>query len=68
MNSGRTKDAFLAAVARNIFMVAATSDIYLHIVYIPGKSNVVADLLSRWEPSAKNNKILLDNVGSVNWL
>ena len=33
LNSGRTRDPFLAAVTRNIFMVAATSDIHLKILH-----------------------------------
>ena len=68
LNSGRTRDPFLAAIARNIFMSAAVSDIYLKIVHIPGKKNVVADLLSRWENNMKNLDILASHLGTVEWV
>ena len=47
VNSGKTRDCVLAAIARNIAMIVATKDIDLKVVHIPGKENVVADALSR---------------------
>ena len=48
LNSGKTRDLTLAAIARNIQFQAATRDIDLRVTHIPGKSNIIADLLSRW--------------------
>ena len=48
LNSGRSWDPFLGLVARNIWLVTATFDIDLSITHIPGKSNGLADSLSRW--------------------
>ena len=49
LNNGKTRDKFLAAISRNIFMEAAHWDITLVITYVSGKVNVIANLLSRWE-------------------
>ena len=48
LNSGRTRDVTLAAIARTIQLQVATCDINLQVVHIPGKENQIADLLSRW--------------------
>ena len=48
LNTGRTKDPFLAACARNIWMESAKFDIDFKYTHILGKLNRVADLLSRW--------------------
>ena len=49
LNSGKTRDPFLASCARNIWYVAAKHDIKLSYRHVPGKNNGVADLLSRWQ-------------------
>ena len=48
LNSGRTRDLTLAAIARNIQLQVATWDINLQVNHIAGKDNHIADLLSRW--------------------
>ena len=48
LNSGKTHDLTLAAIARNIFMTAAQFDIFLKTVHIMGVKNEIADSLSRW--------------------
>ena len=62
LTSGRTHDRTLAAIARNIQLTAALSEIDLKVVHIPGKDNCIADLLSRWNitvsQSIKLNKLL----------
>ena len=53
LNTGRTRYLTLTTViARNIQYHAATSNLDLKITHIPGKSNVIADLLSRWSITA----------------
>ena len=44
---GRTKDDFLAAAIRNIWLLCGHWDIEFEIVHIRGKDNVLADTLSR---------------------
>ena len=48
LTTGRTRDALLAAIARNILMEIAAHDICLRTVHISGKDNQVADNLSRF--------------------
>ena len=43
LNSGKTRDLTLAAIARNIQFQAATRDIDLRVTHIPGKSNIITD-------------------------
>ena len=57
INTGKTKDVVLAAIAQNIAMEVALSDINLRLIHILGKNNIVADSLSRYYTSDlhKNN-------------
>ena len=48
LNSLKTRDLTLAAIAQNIFMEAAQYDIFLKTVHIMGVHNDIADSLSRW--------------------
>ena len=47
--SGKTKDATLGACGSNIWLLAALFNISIHIQHISVKSNVIADLLSRFK-------------------
>ena len=47
VQSGKTKDPYLAACIRNIWLLTATYDINLVVQHIQGIHNVIADCLSR---------------------
>ena len=47
LQSGKVRDPFLGACARNVWLWAATFDIELTYVHVMGKYNRAADLLSR---------------------
>ena len=66
LNTGKARHAEMAAIARNIFMLASRSDIQLVVVHIPGKSNVIADLLSRWQ-TVSNAKEKLEAIIEPVW-
>ena len=51
LNTGRSRDSHFCAIACNILMTCANLDIEAKFVHIPGKKNVVADVLSRWRGS-----------------
>ena len=68
LRSGKTKNSTLAAISRNIFMTTSKYDIYLKISHIPGKSNKVADLLSRWEKTTSNLVKLKNLLPSYTWV
>ena len=57
INTGKTKDIILGAIARNIAVEVALADINLKLIHILGKNNIVADSLSRYYTSDihKNN-------------
>ena len=48
LQSGKTRDSYMAAYARNIWLWSASYVIDFQFVHIAGKTNVIADLLSRW--------------------
>ena len=67
LSSGRTKDPFWGACARNIWLIAATNDIDLGYVHIQGKLNCVADLLSRWQHTYANHIQLRKHIQNPIW-
>ena len=68
LQSGRGRDPFLLAGARNVWLITSTMDINLAVQHIPGKANVVADLLSRWHISSSNRAKLHDHIADPLWL
>ena len=62
LKTGKTKDMLLAKIARNIFMLAATLDIFLRFTHIAGIENTIADILSRWQGSEENKTLYLFQV------
>ena len=68
INHGSTKDPFLATCARNIWMCCAHFDIELHCIHIPGKKNIVADVLSRWQNSQQHKEILYAHIVNPIWV
>ena len=66
INSGKTRDPFLVNCSRNIWLLTAIFNIQLVMVHIPGKHNVIANLLSRWitinNPQYKLNQLLPQNI------
>ena len=59
VKSSKTKDKFLAACIRNIWLISASNDIEIVIEHIEGKKNVIADLLSRLHSQVGVNNTLL---------
>ena len=68
LQSGRGRDQFLLAVARNVWLITSTMDIHLAVQHIPGKANAVEDLLSRWHISSLNRAKLHDHIENPLWL
>ena len=48
LNSGRTKDSFLSACARTLWLIQARYNIKVCVQHIQGSKNIYADILSRW--------------------
>ena len=68
LTSGRTRDLTLAAIARNIQFQAALMNISLKFTHIPGKVNVLADLLSRWQTTPHAQQTLAQLLPNHIWV
>ena len=68
LNSGKTRDLTLAAIARNIQFQIAKYNIDLKVSHIPGKVNIIADLLSRWNSRPNPRKMLHDLLPLHQWV
>ena len=68
LRSGRTKDPYLGACARNIWYVSALANIDLQHVHIRGLDNGVADLLSHWKGSPCDISKLLSQIQDPVWV
>ena len=68
LSSGRARDPTLALIARNIWLICAIFHIHIVVVHIPGKSNILADLLSRWQFTADNCKNLAHILPDYSWI
>ena len=66
--TSKTKDPFLGACIRNIWLITACYDISLHISHIKGKNNYKADALSRlYSNKPVNQEILHDLKNNYMW-
>ena len=68
LNTGKTKDTQLATLARNIWLECAKNDIQITVTHIAGKTNTIADLLSRWSNSEIDKEKLRDLLPHHVWL
>ena len=64
VTSSRTKDKFLAACIRNIWLISSVLDIDIVIHHIQGKKNVIADCLSRLHSCNHIDKNLVTHLES----
>ena len=68
LNYYKTKNLYLGACIRNLWMVVARHNITLSAIHIPGKCNVVADILSRWYFDTGKNKEVRNYIQrNCNW-
>ena len=68
LNSGKARDLTLAAIARNIQFQIATTNVNLKVTHIPGKVNMIADLLSKWNNCPNANTLLHQFLPSHSWV
>ena len=68
LRTGKTRDMLLAKIARNIFTLAATLDILLRFTHIAGVENKIADILSKWEGTEENQRVLNTLPYKVHWV
>ena len=68
LSSGRARDPTLALIARNIWFICLIFHIQIVVVHIPGTSNALADILSRWQFTADNFKDLAHMLPEHSWI
>ena len=68
LQKGRARDATLALMARNVWLICALFNIQILVCHIPGKDNTLADLLSRWQFSSENHRRLLEILPQPVWV
>ena len=68
LTSGKTRDAFLAACARNIWFALGQNGIDASYLHVLGKNNQVGNLLSRWQNTVNQQLLLGTLVQNPIWL
>ena len=68
LNSGRTRDEFLATCSRNIWLLTSIFNIQLQVSHVPGKYNDIADLLSRWTTTSDPERKLKQYLPNFIWV
>lgn len=64
-NRGYSRSPKLAKIMRNIFWTVALHDIDLHVHYIPGAANVVADFFSRLQDPSTSKRSLPAEIAAL---
>ena len=68
VETSKTKDPFLAACIRNIWLITAALDINLEVSHIRGADNHIADLLSRlYSQKSVNNSLYTELQTNYIW-
>ena len=60
---GKSRDDFLSACLRNVWLLAAAFDIDLHITHIQGCNNTIADALSRMYSDSPTSSDIFQKIG-----
>ena len=68
LQSGYARDTYLAACARNTWLLMAVFNISVDFVHVPGAKNCAADLLSRWHHTSQDHDKLVSLVPNPVWI
>ena len=68
LQEGKARNPLLATIARNIWMLTAVFNIQLSVSHIAGKSNAIADLLSRWWVTENRDQKLPSLLHTWKWI
>ena len=63
INSGRTKDTFMASCIRELWLEVSKYGFQLRAVHLPGEENRVPDWLSRWDCGQKYRDLFNSFIG-----
>ena len=68
LNTGKTRDLFLATCARNVWLITAIFNIEIIVIHVPGKYNPIAVLLSRQVTTIKPENKLGQYLPNFIWI
>ena len=68
LTTGKATDQMLATCARNSCLIAALNNIQFQFSHIPGKQNILADLLSRWHMVQNRTEKLNSLLSNYVWI
>ena len=68
LTTGKARDQVLATCARNIWLIAALNNIQFQFAHVPGKNNVLADFLSRWQATPNATQKLHSLIANYFWI
>ena len=68
LSTGSTKDPFLSACARSIWLLKAQHNFNLSLSRISGSTKVDADILSRWPFYKSANNCAAEHLKHCTWL
>ena len=68
LQTGKAREVRLATFVRTIWLITSIFNIQLAVTYILGKSNSIADLLSRWKVTPHNQTKLLSIKPMHQWV
>ena len=63
INSSKTKDSFLGACLRELWLEVSKKGFQLRAIHLPGEENRVPDWLSRWELGSRYKQQFYDFMG-----
>ena len=66
LNTGKTRDPFMAACARELWLMAALQELRIILDHAPGESLVLADALSRRHMSPEYERTVSEYVYHLN--
>ena len=65
LNSGRTKDPFMASCIREIWLLVSMFSFQLRAVHLPGEENRVPDWLLRWDCGQEYRDLFYGFIGDA---
>ena len=68
LRTRRARDTTLALLDRNIWLICAIFNIHTTGIHTPDKSNMLTDLLSRWQFTAANSEDLIQILLELIWI
>ena len=67
LNTGASRDVFLSACARTLWLIKAKYNIKVSVEFIAGVHNKYADILSRWDHFQNNNNYIVQHLKECEW-